>query len=125
MEAFMDRRGFRALPEYEQVWAVPVSNMPAAYNLRAHLADLTEQEDEDSISQSMEDRHAARTAADRPFKAKQKVVKAMRVTTTCTEMYTCVSITCQIKSSNSVVGWLILFFLLVAKATCKKLFIKA
>lgn len=85
MEAFMDRRGFRALPEYEQVWAVPVSNMPAAYNLRAHLADLTEQEDEDSISQSMEDRHAARTAADRPFKAKQKVVKAMRVTTTCTE----------------------------------------
>ncbi len=125
VEAFMDRRGFRALPEYEQVWAVPVSKMPAAYNLRAHLADLTEQEDEDSISQSMEDRHAARTAADRPFKAKQKVVKAMRVTTTCTEMYTCVSITCQIKSSNSVVGWLILFFLLVAKATCKKLFIKA
>ncbi|DBA78596.1 TPA: hypothetical protein ACH3X1_008526 [Trebouxia sp. C0004] len=73
VEAFMDRRGFRALPEYEEVWAVPVSKMPAAYNLRAHLADLTEEEDEDSISQSTDDRQAARAPADRPAKAKQKV----------------------------------------------------
>lgn len=107
VEAFMDRRGFRALPEYEQVWAVPVSEMPAAYNLRAHLADLTEQEDEDSISQSTEDRQAARTPADRPFKAKQKVVKVMHVTTIPTEspltVYMCLSNLCQIKGSTSVV----------------------
>lgn len=108
VEAFMDRRGFRALPDYEQVWAVPVSEMPAAYNLRAHLADLTEQEDEDSISQSTEDRQAARTPAERPFKAKQKVVKVMHVTTTPTEsplnVYMCLSKLCQIKGSTSVVG---------------------
>ena len=76
----MDRRGFRALPEHEQVWAVPVSKAPAAYNLRA-LTDLTEQEDEGSISQSTEDGQAGRTAVDRPVKAKQKVLKVMRVTT--------------------------------------------
>ena len=81
----MDRRGFHALPEHEQVWAVPVSKAPAAYNLRAHLADLSEHEDEVSISQSTEDRQAGRTAADRPFKAKQKVVKVMPVTTNPTE----------------------------------------
>ncbi len=79
-EAFMDRREFRALPEHEQVWAVPVSKAPAAYNLRA-LTDLTEQEDEGSISQSTEDGQAGRTAVDRPVKAKQKVLKDMRVTT--------------------------------------------
>ncbi len=73
-EAFMDRRGFRALPEHEQVWAVPVSKAPAAYNLRA-LTDLSEQEDEGIMSQSTEDRQAGRTAVERPFKAKQKVVK--------------------------------------------------
>ena len=74
-EAFMDRRGFRALPEHEQVWAVPVSKAPAAYNLRAQLAELGEQEDEGIMSQSTEDRQAGRTAVERPFKAKQKVVK--------------------------------------------------
>ena len=104
VEAFMDRRGFRALPEYEQVWAVPVSEVPAAYNLRAHLADLTEQEDEDSISQSTADRHASRTPADRPFRAKQKVVKVERVTTTPTEsplnVNMCLSNLCQITGSN-------------------------
>ncbi len=80
-EAFMDRRGFRALPEHEQVWAVPVSKAPAAYNLRAQLAELGEQEDENSITQSTEDRQAGRTATDRLPKAKQKVLKVMRVTT--------------------------------------------
>ncbi len=80
----MDRRGFRALPEHEQIWAVPVSKAPAAYNLRA-LTDISEQEEEGSISQSREDKQAGRTAADRPVKAKQKVVKVMRGTTTPTE----------------------------------------
>lgn len=76
----MDRRGFRALPEHEQVWAVPVSSTPAAYNLRGHLATLTEQEEDESTSQAAEDEHATRTQAQRPFKAKQKVVPGMHVT---------------------------------------------
>ena len=78
----MDRRGFRALPEHEQVWAVPVPKTPAAYNLRAHLADLTEQEGDDSMSEGREDRQAARTPAERAFKAKQKVLRATHVMTT-------------------------------------------
>ena len=38
IEDFMTRRGFHAMPEHEDTWAVPVSLVPAAYNLHARMA---------------------------------------------------------------------------------------
>lgn len=74
----MDRRGFRPLPEHEQVWAVPVSQAPAAYNLRGHLADLTQRGEEENVIPSHEDGHAFGTQQERPFRAKQKVHRLCR-----------------------------------------------
>ena len=72
VESFMDRRGFRALPEHEQVWAVPVSKAPAAYNLRGHLADPTGQEEE-QLTDNAGNGHSAYLTQDKAAKAKQKV----------------------------------------------------
>lgn len=37
IEDFMAKRGFHAMPEHEDIWAVPVSQVPAACNLHAQM----------------------------------------------------------------------------------------
>ena len=37
IEDFMAKRGFHAMPEHEDTWAVSVSQVPAAYNLHAQM----------------------------------------------------------------------------------------
>ena len=44
IEDFMARRGFHVTPEHEDTWVVPVSLVPATYNLHARMqaaADTT------------------------------------------------------------------------------------
>ena len=44
VEAFMAKRHYRAMPAHEDVWEVPLSDLPAAYNLHMRMQALAEME---------------------------------------------------------------------------------
>lgn len=75
VESFMERRGFHALPDHEEVWAVPVSEAPAAYNLRGHIIDAAEDHEEElnEVPSDLTAGDAAGPPKDKPARSRQKV----------------------------------------------------
>ena len=78
IEDFMAKRGFNAMPKHEDIWVVPVSQVPAAYNLHARMqaAADTAREDIDEEAESAMDRPDEEPSSPRskqPRKPKQQV----------------------------------------------------
>lgn len=74
IEDFMAKRGFHAMPEHEDTWAVPVSQVPAAYNLHAQMqADRAEGEEEAELAKDRLDEEAFSLRSKQPRKPKQQV----------------------------------------------------
>lgn len=78
IEDLMAKRGFQAMPEHEDVWVVPVSQVPATYNLHAQMqaAADTAREDIDKEAESAMDRVDEEPSSPRskqPRKPKQQV----------------------------------------------------
>ena len=55
VEAFMAKRNYHAMPQHEDVWQAPVSDVPAAYNLHARMQDLAEQHQREQAQDPMEE----------------------------------------------------------------------
>ena len=76
IEDFMAKRGFHAMPEHEDTWAVPVSQVPAAYNLHARMqaaADRVGEEEEAELARDRLDEEASSLRSKQPRKPKQQV----------------------------------------------------
>ena len=76
VDAFIAKRNYHAMPQHEDVWAAPVSDMPAAYNLHARMQALAEQQQqeqaEDTLQEPEQDHHQA-AREQQPRKAMQPV----------------------------------------------------
>lgn len=76
IEEFMARRGFNAMPEHEDTWAVPVSLVPATYNLHAQMqaaADSTRGGEGAEPSVDRPDAEASSPRSKQPRKPKLQV----------------------------------------------------
>ena len=76
VEAFMAKRNYHAMPQHEDVWAAPVSDMPAAYNLHARMQALAEEHqkehEQETVEESEQDQQQA-AREQQPRKSKQPV----------------------------------------------------
>ena len=88
VEAFMAKRNYHAMPAHEDVWEVPLSDLPAAYNLHMRMqavAEKNQQEPEaaDLPDDSVRD-HPGPGKDAQPRKPKQPVSHV-----TCLGLYQC------------------------------------
>lgn len=86
IEDFMAKRGFHAMPEHEDTWTVPVSQVPAAYNLHAQMqaaADRAQEVIDEEAESSMDKDEEPSSARSKPPRSSKPQVTTCFICNAC------------------------------------------